>query len=489
MLRGHQRHRSHRRVRQLSRRRRHGRSADQHRRALARRRRRPACSRSSSASRAATSSAARSSAAIRRRTGRRSTSTPIRSRAACTGGGKLDAEDVNRLNSYQDMNVGLGGYVIKDRALVVRLVPPPGRQGAATSTSRSSRRQTILNNYSGKVTYNLSTNNKLIGYTQPSQKKQPQRFDSWLLGVDTGINTTEATTWNQNFWAWVHKAEWNGVLSDNAFAEIRGGQYGYDWTNGVNGTGPALRRHRQQHHQRPQSQLGARAAPQPGARHHQLLQERLAAAITTSSSAARSSTKPCKDVFIDGFEEDILHVMQNNAKLDVILFQPGESIGGLRTYGVFVHDTWRVNNRLTAQPRRAHRSLPRLLARAGPPGQPLQSHGADLRRRRQLHLLEPAGAAPRHDLRHHRQRQDGVEGQLRQLLVESRRRLRVQRQPERAGVVAPLSLDRPQQRQPLATGRRRRADRRRGGVGHRIARSRPEEQLHQGNRDASSSAR
>ncbi len=42
-----------------------------------------------------------------------------------------------------------------------------------------------------------------------------------------------------------------------------------------------------------------------------------------------------------------MHVMQNNAKLDVILFQPGESIGGLRTYGAFIHDTWRASNRLT----------------------------------------------------------------------------------------------------------------------------------------------
>ena len=96
---------------------------------------------------------------------------------------------------------------------------------------------TILNNYSVKLTYNLSQNHKLIGYTQPSQKKQPQRFDSFLLGVDTGINTSEETTWNQNFWAWVHKVEWNAVLSDNAFVGGRGGQYGYDWTNGVNGTG------------------------------------------------------------------------------------------------------------------------------------------------------------------------------------------------------------------------------------------------------------
>ena len=93
-------------------------------------RRRPACSRSSSASRAATSSAARSSAATRRRAGRRSTSTPIRSRAACRGGGGLDPEDVNRLIGYQDMNAGLRRLRDQGPALVVRLVPAPGHQGA-----------------------------------------------------------------------------------------------------------------------------------------------------------------------------------------------------------------------------------------------------------------------------------------------------------------------------------------------------------------------
>jgi hypothetical protein len=53
------------------------------------------------------------------------------------------------------------------------------------------------------------------------------------------------------------------------------------------------------------------------------------------------------DIFIDGFEEDILHVLQNGNKLDVILFEPGEAIGGLMTYGAFVHDVWRVNDKLT----------------------------------------------------------------------------------------------------------------------------------------------
>ena len=195
-----------------------------------------ACSRSSSASRAATSSAARISAATRPRSWQSRNIDDDQLARGLQGGGGIDAHDVNRLSSYQDTNIGFGGYAIKDKLwwygsyrhqdVKARFVNFPVKP-----------QTTILNNYSAKVTYNLSQNNKLIGYTQPSQKKQPQRFDSFLLGVDTGINTSEATTWNQNFWAWVHKAEWNGVLNDNAFAEMRGGQYGYDWDNGVNGTG------------------------------------------------------------------------------------------------------------------------------------------------------------------------------------------------------------------------------------------------------------
>ena len=259
-------------------------------------------------------------------------------------GGGLEPQDVNRLNQYQDVNVGFGGYVIKDRLwwygsyrhqdIKARFVNFPVMP-----------QTTILNNYSAKVTYNLTTNNKFIGYTQPSQKKQPQRFDSFLLGVDTGLNTLEST-WNQNFWAWVHKGEWNGVLSDNAFAEVRGGQYGYDWTNGVNGTGLRY------------EDLGNN---QIQGRNRNWARERRRNQVLGSLSYFKSGwggdhnfkvggeifDETTTDIYIDGYEEDILHVLRNGAKVEVILFQPGTSIGGLRTYGAFVHDTWRVNNKLT----------------------------------------------------------------------------------------------------------------------------------------------
>ena len=261
-----------------------------------------------------------------------------------TGGGGLDPEDVNRLSSYQDVNVGFGGYAIKDRLwwygsyrhqdIKARFVNFPVMP-----------QQTVLNNYSAKVTYNLTTNNKFIGYTQPSQKKQPQRFDSFLLGVDTGLNTAEST-WNQNFWAWVHKGEWNGVLNDNSFAEVRAGQYGYDWTNGVNGTGLRY------------EDIGNN---QITGRNRNWARERRRDQVLGSISYFKNGWggdhnfkiggeifhETTTDIYIDGYEEEIVHVLNNGVKQEVILFQPGESIGGLWTYGLFLHDTWRVSNKLT----------------------------------------------------------------------------------------------------------------------------------------------
>ena len=143
----------------------------------------------------------------------------------------------------------------------------------------------------------------------------------------------------------MHKAEWNTVISDNAFAEIRGGQYGYDWTNGVNGTGLRYEdignnliygRNRNWERDRRRNQvLGTLSYFWNKAGDHNF------------KIGGEVFYETAKDIYIDGYEEEIVHVLNNGAKSEVILFQPGTSIGGLMTYGVFVHDTWRANSKLT----------------------------------------------------------------------------------------------------------------------------------------------
>ena len=361
------------------------------------------------------------------------------------------------------MNVGLGGYVIKDRLWWYGSYRHQDIKASYVNFPVKPQ-TTILNNYSAKVTYNLSTNNKFIGYTQPSQKKQPQRFDSWLLGVDTGINSTESTTWNQNFWAWVHKAR---VERRAQRQRVR-----RDPRRPVR---LRLDQRRQRHRAcatKTSATTSSTAATATG---------RASGGATRCSAPSATSRTGCggdhnfklggeifdetvKDVFIDGFEEDFLHVMQNNAKLDVILFQPGESIGGLRTYGAFLHDTWRVNNKLTFN---LGVRIDRYRAYSPEQGHPVSRFNPTAQTFAAVdNYISWNLPAPRLGMTYDvsRQRQDGAEGQLRHLLVEPGRRLRVQHQPERIGVVAALSLDRPEQRQPLAAGRRRRADRSRAAA-------------------------
>ncbi len=94
-----------------------------------------------------------------------------------------------------------------------------------------------------------------------------------------------------------------------------------------------------------------------------------------------------------------------------------------------------------------------------------------------IHLVEPAGASPRHDLRPVRRRQDGVEGQLRKSYWNPGADFVFNIQPECFGVVEALSLDRFNNNNrwepgeevgaPTSTARRRR---------DRVARSEPREQ-------------
>ena len=310
-------------------------------------------------------------------------------------------------------------------------------------TSRSSRIPTRLTNYGGKGTYNLSTNNKLIAYAQAGRKHQPLRQDSFLLGNTVGINVNEDSTWEQLYWGWVWKGEWNAVINDQTFFEVRAGQFGYNWPNHPNGTGPRFEDtgnniitggNRDWNRDRRRDQvLGSLSYFKDGwgGDHN----------FKVGGEIFRETTV---DTWIDGYPGDVLHRLNNGVPTDVYLFEPGEGIVGLWTYaGVRQRHVARRQSAVT-ESRPPLRQVRRLPARAGTPGQPLQcrrDHVPGAGRRIQLESLL---AASRRHLRHRRQRQDGAEVELRPVLVEPRRRLPVQRQSQRQRrVEQALRLDRP----------------------------------------------
>jgi hypothetical protein len=138
--------------------------------------------------------------------------------------------DGNRLSEYRNLNVNLGGPIIKDKmwgffAYLNQFnsvaAPPTGSFLDGTSFD------TKLFNYTGKATYQLNQANKLIAYLQYGTKQQPHRTD-----VNTGgapVHITADSTTLQDSPSWVYKAEWNGTIGQNMLAEFRTGQFGYNF--------------------------------------------------------------------------------------------------------------------------------------------------------------------------------------------------------------------------------------------------------------------
>jgi hypothetical protein len=138
--------------------------------------------------------------------------------------------DGNRLSSYRNLNVGVGGPIIRDKFWGFFgylnqsnsvAAPPSG------SILDGTPFDTKLFNYTGKGTYQLNQQNKIIGYLQHGTKQQPTRTD-----VNTGgapVHITADSTTLQDSPSWVYKGEWNGTIGQNMFAELRAGQFGYNF--------------------------------------------------------------------------------------------------------------------------------------------------------------------------------------------------------------------------------------------------------------------
>jgi hypothetical protein len=260
-------------------------------------------------------------------------------------GGGLQPSDLNRLHKYHDVNVGAGGHIVKDRLWYY---------GSFRDQYVSARipnfpvapHPTQLTNYGGKGTYNLSENNKLIAYAQAGRKHQPLRQDSFLLGNTTGINIREDSTWEQLYWGWVWKGEWNSVINDKMFFEVRGGQFGYNWPNHPNGSDPRFEDtgnniitggNRDWNRDRRRNQmLGSFSYFKDGwgGNHN----------FKFGGEIFRETTV---DTWLDGYPNNVLHRLNNGAPTDVYLFEPGEGIVGLWTYAAFANDSWQVSNRLS----------------------------------------------------------------------------------------------------------------------------------------------
>ena len=272
-------------------------------------------------------------------------------RRGAQGGLGLSPRDVNRLTNYHDVNADVGGFLKRDRLWWY---------GSFRDQDVSARyvnfpvkpHRTRLTNFTGKGTFLLTQNNKLIGYAQAGRKHQPTRLDPFgpiggSLGPTTAINLTEEATWEQLYWGWVHKAEYNWVASDAAFLELRAGQFGYDWPNLPNGTSPRF------------EDIG-NLEVHGGNRDWERTRRRNQVLGSVSyfkdnwlgdhnfKFGGEIFRETVTDNWKDGYPGDVLHVLRNRVPIEVYQFQtPSISENGLWTYSGYAADTWRLSNRLT----------------------------------------------------------------------------------------------------------------------------------------------
>ncbi len=139
-------------------------------------------------------------------------------------------EDGNRLSSYDNVNIGVGGPLMRDKVWGYYAYLNQRNSVAAPPTGSfldGTPFDTKLFNHTGKGTYQLNQNHRFIGYLQHGTKQQPTRTDT-----NTGqapIHITADSTTLQDSPSWVYKGEWNGTIGQNMFAEFRAGQFGYNF--------------------------------------------------------------------------------------------------------------------------------------------------------------------------------------------------------------------------------------------------------------------
>ena len=254
--------------------------------------------------------------------------------------------DLNRTTSYRDINTDIGGYITRDRLWWYSSFR---NQNVAAQYANFpvAPHVTDLLNYSGKGTYQLTRNNKFIGFATANRKHQPTRLDSFQLGNTTDINLSAVSTWEQLYWAWIWKGEWNSIISDATFLEVRGGQFGYVWPNHSNG---GLRRFEDRGNN---IVSGSNREWERDRRRNQVLGS-LSRFI--DGWGGGHNFKFGGDVFreivneywLDGYPGDVVHMLNNGVPIEVYLIDaPSASLNGLWTWSAYANDMWHVGNRVT----------------------------------------------------------------------------------------------------------------------------------------------
>jgi hypothetical protein len=261
------------------------------------------------------------------------------------GNQAVKPREANRLWHYHDVNADAGGFIKPDRVWWYASARHQGRS-ARQVLFPAEPLESTSSSATAKGTLRLTDRQRVVIYGQRGINREPIRLAGYLFPATT-INTSRESTASQLVNGLVWKGEWNTVIRNHMFAEVRVGQFIVGRAERPNGTSPrfedrslseASGGHRDWQEDRRNDQVnGALTFVTDGklGRHH----------LTVGGDVQR---------MIDGqrwnrsFPGDVLHELRGGSPFQVYLFQaPSHSTSGIWLYEAYASDSWQVNRRLT----------------------------------------------------------------------------------------------------------------------------------------------
>ena len=267
-------------------------------------------------------------------------------KAGVVGGGGLEPRDTNRLYSFRDDYIQTGGYIKKDKwwfHVAYRDVENQIRQSNFPVKPFLTRLKTWTN----KSTFQLTPNNQFVGYYMWMSKRQPNRLDRYQLSATRSIHLRDDDSFDQQYHPFIFKGEYNSVLSDAMFFEIRTGGIGYNWDDYNYTTAPSYEdtstglvsgaARKQYSDPRRYQVLGSTSYYHPGwvGSHNMKLGWEIFRETGTNGQRA-------------GSYNDVVHILRNGAPFEVYLLgNPTNATAGLWTIGLYLTDNWRPSERIS----------------------------------------------------------------------------------------------------------------------------------------------
>ena len=123
---------------------------------------------------------------------------------------------------FFETHADVGGPIVRDRAWFYAFYNHFRIDKAVSGVDRSVATDLgDFDNFGGKVTAQLTDQDRLVGYTQWGLKEKPNRG----LSTDVGPDSVLA----QASWSWAHKAEWQRAWDDRTFMTAAFKHFGSSW--------------------------------------------------------------------------------------------------------------------------------------------------------------------------------------------------------------------------------------------------------------------